>query len=145
MGEDGVRRHRYHSSGLWDHSNVSPVSSSNTLLAITWMAPQQIVLTGISEAQNEAVKAAEKRFFERGFRVSSDLRNEKVNAKVREYSLKKVPFIGVIGAREVENDTITVRRFGTKHQKTLGIEELMNLMDEEIRTKALPPGFGIDA
>ena len=109
-----------------------------------WMTPTQLVLTGISEAQNEVVSAVEQRFFARGFRVISDLRNEKVNLKIREHSLKKVPFIGVIGGREAENDTITIRRFGTKHQKTMPISELMDLMDAEISSKALPPGFGID-
>ncbi len=108
-----------------------------------WLAPQQLVLTGISEAQDDAVRAAEKRFFERGFRVSSDLRNEKVNLKVREHSLMKVPFIGVIGAREADNGTITVRRFGSKRQQTMAIDELMALMEHEIATRALPPGFGL--
>ena len=108
-----------------------------------WMSPTQIVLTGISEAQNDAVKAAEKRFFDRGFRVRSDLRNEKVNLKVREHSLQKVPFIGVIGGREVENDTVTIRRFGNKQQKTFAIDELMDLMEAEVASKSLPPGFGL--
>jgi threonyl-tRNA synthetase len=108
-----------------------------------WMAPVQVVLTGISEAQDDVVRAAEKRFFDRGFRVRTDLRNEKVNFKIREHSLQKVAFIGVIGGREAENDTVTVRRFGNKHNKTMGIDELMDLMDEEIRSRALPPGFGM--
>ena len=108
-----------------------------------WMSPTQIVLTGISETQNDAVKAAEKRFFDRGFRVKSDLRNEKVNLKVREHSLQKVPFIGVIGGREVENDTVTIRRFGNKQAKTFAIDELMDLMEAEVASKSLPPGFGL--
>jgi threonyl-tRNA synthetase len=108
-----------------------------------WMTPTQIVLTGISENQNEAVQAAEDRFFERGFRVKTDLRNEKVNLKIREHSLQKVPFIGVIGGREAENGTVTVRRFGSKRNTTMSIDELMDQMDAEIASRALPPGFGI--
>ncbi len=109
-----------------------------------WMAPTQIVLAGISDAQDDAVKAAEKRFFDRGFRVNADLRNEKINLKVREHSLDKVPFIGVIGRREAENGTVTIRRFGTPNQTTVSIDELMDQMDNEVQTRALPPGFGLD-
>ena len=84
------------------------------------------------------------RLFERGFQVQLDLRNEEVNFKVREHRLRRVPFIGVVSDREIENDTVTVRRFGQKRQKTLGINELMERMDEEIAQKSLPPGFGPD-
>ena len=56
--------------------------------------------------------ALRERLKEEGFRVEQDLRNEKVNYKVREHSLQKVPMIGVLGDREVENDTVTIRRFG---------------------------------
>ena len=109
-----------------------------------WLAPTQIVLTGISEAQDEAVKAVKQRLFERGFRVEADLRNEKVNFKIREHSVQKVPFIGVIGGREAENGTVTVRRFGTPHQTTLSIDEWIQQMEEEVSSRALPPGFGLD-
>ena len=108
-----------------------------------WMAPTQIVLTGISEAQDDAVRAVEKRLFDRGFRVQADLRNEKVNFKVREHSVQKVPFIGVIGGREAENGTVTIRRFGTPHQKTLSIDEWIDQMEAEIADRTLPPGFGL--
>jgi threonyl-tRNA synthetase len=109
-----------------------------------WMSPVQIVLTGISEAQNEAVEAVAKQFFDRGFRVKTDLRNEKVNLKVREHSLAKVPFIGVIGGREAENGTITIRRFGAPNQTTLLVSDLLDQMDAEVASRALPPGFGLD-
>jgi threonyl-tRNA synthetase len=78
---------------------------------------------------------------QQGFRVISDLRNEKVNLKVREHSLQKVPLIGVIGDREVENGTVTVRRFGSKKPSTMKVEELTSMMLEEIGSLALPPGF----
>ena len=106
-----------------------------------WLAPTQIVLTGISEAQDEAVKAVKQRPFERGFRVEADLRNEKVNFKIREHSVQKVPFIGVIGGREAENGTVTVRRFGTPHQTTLSIDEWIQQMEEEVSSRALPPAL----
>ena len=71
-----------------------------------WMSPTQIVLTGISEAQNEAVETVRAKFFDAGFRVATDLRNEKVNLKIREHSLKKVPFIGVIGVEKLKMEPL---------------------------------------
>jgi threonyl-tRNA synthetase len=109
-----------------------------------WLATNQIVLTGINDDQNDAVNAAYQRFFDAGFRVETDLRNEKVNLKVREHSLRKVPFIGVIGGREAENGTITVRRFGNPKQQTLAIDELLVQMTQEVQDRSLPPGFGLD-
>lgn len=109
-----------------------------------WMSPTQIVLTGISEAQNEAVEAVRAKFFDAGFRVATDLRNEKVNLKIREHSLQKVPFIGVIGGREAENGTITIRRFGAPKQTTLSVDELIEAMTAEVAQRALPPNFGLN-
>ena len=109
-----------------------------------WLAPTQLVLMGISEKQDAHVEKLFVDLRDQGFRVLSDLRNEKVNLKIREHSLQKVPMIGVIGDREVENGTITIRRFGSKKPTTLSIEELISTMHDEINTRALPPGFGAD-
>ena len=106
-----------------------------------WLAPTQLVLMGISEKQNEHVEKLFVDLRDQGFRVITDLRNEKVNLKIREHSLQKVPLIGVIGDREVENGTITIRRFGSKRPTTLSIDELISSMGDEIKTRALPPGF----
>ena len=55
-----------------------------------------------------------------------------------------VPFIGVIGGREAENGTITIRRFGNPKQQTLSIDDLLVQMTQEVQDRALPPGFGLD-
>lgn len=104
-----------------------------------WLAPEQIVLTGIVEKHNDAVKELEKRLNIEGFRVQADTRNEKVNYKVREHSAAKVPVIGVLGDKEIENGQITVRRLGSNNQTTMDLEDFIFSLKEEVATKALPP------
>ena len=106
-----------------------------------WMAPTQVVLTGISEKQEAAVIALRERLKAEGFRVEQDLRNEKVNYKVREHSLQKVPMIGVLGDREVENDTVTIRRFGSQKPTVMSVDDWIVAMHAEIRERRLPPAF----
>lgn len=104
-----------------------------------WIAPTQIVLTGITDKQNAAVDALRERLKAEGFRVEADLRNEKVNYKIREHSVGKIPVIGVLGDKEIENGTLTIRRLGSDKQTTLSVEALMEALKEEIRTLAQPP------
>jgi len=106
-----------------------------------WLAPTQLALTGITDKQNEHVQKLYEQLKDKGFRVITDLRNEKVNLKIREHSLQKIPMIGVIGDREIENNTISIRRFGSKKPRTISVEEMIQEMNAEIETRALPPGF----
>ena len=66
-----------------------------------------------------------------GMRVESDFRNEKINYKVREHSLAKVPAIIAIGAREAEEGTVSIRRLGSKHQTNMTLEEAVASLTEE--------------
>jgi threonyl-tRNA synthetase len=104
-----------------------------------WIAPTQIVLTGITDKQNAAVEALRERLKGEGFRVEADLRNEKVNYKIREHSIGKIPVIGVMGDKEIEQGTITIRRLGSDKQTTLSVEALIAQLKEEVRTLAQPP------
>ena len=71
-----------------------------------------------------------------GLRVQADLRNEKINYKVREHSLAKVPLLIVVGKREAEEGTVAVRRLGSEeHQKMIGLDEAVELFKAE----AVPP------
>lgn len=106
-----------------------------------WMAPIQIVLTGISEKQEDAVIALRDRLKREGFRVAHDLRNEKVNYKIREHSLQKIPMIGVLGDREVENGTVSIRRFGNPKPMVLSVDEWIDALHAEIKERRLPPAF----
>ncbi|HWC56386.1 MAG TPA: His/Gly/Thr/Pro-type tRNA ligase C-terminal domain-containing protein, partial [Sphingomicrobium sp.] len=97
-----------------------------------WLAPvQAVVATIVSEADDYALHVAEK-LRTAGIRVETDLRNEKINYKVREHSLAKVPLLLVVGKREAEEGTVAVRRLGSdEHQKMMSLEEAIAMMREE--------------
>ena len=96
-----------------------------------WLAPvQAVVATIVSDADGyanevaEALKAA-------GIRVETDLRNEKINYKVREHSLQKVPHLLVVGKREAEEQTVAVRTLGAEHQKVMPLAEAIAMLKAE--------------
>lgn len=103
-----------------------------------WLAPTQMVVMGVSSKQDEAVTELTKKLKKEGFNVISDLRNEKVSYKIREHNVGKVPVQIVLGDREVENGTVTVRRLGSMDQTTLQLEAFIEEMHKEINTKSLP-------
>jgi threonyl-tRNA synthetase len=103
-----------------------------------WLAPQQMVAMGITEKQNPAVEKLVAQLQGQGFRIEGDLRNEKVSYKIREHSLSKVPVQLVLGDREIENGTVTVRRLGSQKQTTMRMEEFIAAMHDEIKGKLLP-------
>lgn len=96
-----------------------------------WLAPKQVVVTGITADQDDYVKEVYKKLSDAGLRADIDLRNEKINYKVREHSHAKVPAIFVAGGREAENNTITVRRLGSKNQETLDLMDAINTLVTE--------------
>ena len=101
-----------------------------------WLAPQQVVVATItSEADDYAAQVAE-RMSEAGLRVGTDLRNEKINYKVREHSHAKVPVIAVVGRREAEEGTIALRRLGGSAQEVLALEDAVDRLCEEARPPA---------
>jgi threonyl-tRNA synthetase len=90
-----------------------------------WLAPvQAIVATIVSDADDYALELAAALRRE-GVRIDTDLRNEKISYKVREHSEMKIPMILVLGRREAEERTVTVRRFGTREQENLGFDEIV--------------------
>ena len=101
-----------------------------------WLAPvQAVVATIVSDADDYARQVAAS-LAERGIRVETDLRNEKINYKVREHSLAKVPLLLVVGKREAEEGTVAIRRLGSdEHQKMMRLEEAVAM----IAANAVPP------
>jgi threonyl-tRNA synthetase len=101
-----------------------------------WLAPvQAVVATIVSEADDYA-KAVAAKLESRGIRVETDLRNEKINYKVREHSLAKVPLLLVVGKREADEGTVAIRRLGSdEHQKMMSVDEAV----EAIATDIVPP------
>jgi threonyl-tRNA synthetase len=90
-----------------------------------WLAPTQVVALPIAEENNEYVKKLFEDLFKEGIKCEVDLRNQKINYKIREHSLAKIPMILVCGKREVAENTVTVRRLGSEKQETFKREELI--------------------
>ncbi|MEM0976050.1 MAG: threonine--tRNA ligase [Pseudomonadota bacterium] len=100
-----------------------------------WLAPRQVVVTTIiTDASDYAEEVAQK-LRAAGLHAETDLRNEKINYKVREHSLSKVPYILAIGAKEVEDGTVTVRTLGEKQTKVVDVDALVT----ELSAEATPP------
>ena len=100
-----------------------------------WLAPvQAVVATIVSDADGYAEEAAAK-LAAAGIRVETDLRNEKINYKVREHSVAKVPVLLVVGKREAEEGKVAVRRLGSQAQEIMTLDEAIAMLREE----ATPP------
>ena len=101
-----------------------------------WLSPvQAVVATIVSDADDYANQVVAK-LKAAGLRAEADLRNEKINYKVREHSLAKVPLLLVVGKREAEEGTVAIRRLGSdEHQKVMGLDEAVAMIADE----AVPP------
>jgi len=101
-----------------------------------WLAPVQAVVTTIVSDADDYARTVAGRLAAAGIRVETDLRNEKINYKVREHSLAKVPLLLVVGKREAEDGTVALRRLGSdEHQQMLSLDEAAAM----IRAEAVPP------
>ncbi len=96
-----------------------------------WLSPSQAVVCTIAEENNEYVKKLFEDLFKEGIKCEVDLRNEKINYKVREHSLAKVPVIIVCGKEEVAANTVTIRRLGSEKQEKMKREDLIRNMLKE--------------
>jgi threonyl-tRNA synthetase len=100
-----------------------------------WLSPLQAVIATITsdadEYAHEAIAAARRR----GLRVEGDLRNEKINYKVREHSLAKVPVLLVVGKKEAAERTVSIRRLGKEGQQSMSLDAALAALAQE----AVPP------
>ena len=90
----------------------------------TWLAPVQVVILNISQNQSTYCKKIEETLKNKGFRVAVDLRNEKIGFKIREHTLQKVPYLLVVGDKEVQAETVSVRKRGGEDLGSMGISAL---------------------
>jgi threonyl-tRNA synthetase len=95
-----------------------------------WLAPVQAVVATIVSDTDDYAKQVAAKLAARGSRVDTDLRNEKINYKVREHSLKKVPLLLVVGKREADEGTVALRRLGSEER------QLIMTVDDAIATIA---------
>jgi threonyl-tRNA synthetase len=98
----------------------------------TWLAPVQLVLASISEVHNEYVADFAKKLKKHGFRVQTDLRNEKVGFKIREHTLQRVPYILVVGDQEKADGTVNVRARGGNNLGSFTFEQLLQMLSDDI-------------
>ncbi len=95
-----------------------------------WLSPAQAVVCSIAEENNNYVKKLFEDLFKEGIKCEMDLRNEKINYKVREHSLAKIPYIIVCGKKEVTENTVSIRKLGSDKQETMKREKLIkNILD----------------
>ena len=104
-----------------------------------WLAPLQVKVLTITSDADEFANAVVGRLRKAGIRAEADLRNEKISYKVREHSVSKVPVLFAVGQREVEVDSVAIRRLGSKRQTVLPVEEAIAALTEEIDGKAGAP------
>ena len=97
----------------------------------SWLAPIQGIILNISEKHLEYVKKVEKDLKDKGLRIISDLRNEKIGFKIREHSMQRYPFILVVGDREMESDQISVRRRGGEDVGSMSVDAFIELINKE--------------
>lgn len=103
----------------------------------TWLAPEQVRVIPISEKTLEAAEAAAAQLADVGVRVSVDRTNEKVGAKIRTARLDRVPYMIVLGAKEVEDGTVTVRHRDNEDLTTCSMQEFTDKITTEIRERTL--------
>tara|TARA_Y100001970_G_scaffold54600_1_gene69273 strand:+ start:77 stop:1996 length:1920 start_codon:yes stop_codon:yes gene_type:complete len=84
-----------------------------------WLSPSQAVVLPIAEEHNNYAKKIFEQLFKEGIKCEVDLRNQKINYKIREHSLSKIPFLLICGKKEVSNKSITIRKLGSEKQETI--------------------------
>ncbi len=139
VGEDGERKtpvmlhraivgslERFIGILIEQHAGALPV----------WLAPTQVVVANITDAQADYVSDIVKSLQKQGLRVHADLRNEKITYKIREHSLQKVPFILVVGDKEKANGAVAVRARGNQDLGVMSLEDFVSKLSQAIADKA---------
>ena len=103
----------------------------------TWLSPVQVKVLTITDRANEYAKEISEALDAQGFRVEIDDRNEKIGKKIREATLMKVPYMLVVGDRDIENKTVSVRTRGGEDLGAMSLEAFRDLLKEEVDTKAI--------
>jgi len=102
-----------------------------------WLAPVHAVIMNITDKQAEFAKKVEEKLHSQGFKVISDLRNEKVGFKIREHTLQRIPYMLVIGDREVENQSVTVRSRDGKDLGSMSVDDFATRLSNAIESHGL--------
>jgi threonyl-tRNA synthetase len=138
VGEDGARHRpimlhraivgsleRFIGILIEQHAGALPV----------WLAPTQVVVASITDQQAEYASEVTKLLQKQGVRASLDLRNEKINYKIREHSMQKVPFILVVGDKEKANGAVAVRARGNQDLGVMPLADFLSKISSDIASK----------
>ena len=98
-----------------------------------WLSPEQVMVCPIVNDFDGYAEEVAAKLRKAGLYAKTDLRNEKINYKVREHSLAKIPVIAVVGAKEKENGTVTIRRIGSDKQEVMKLDDFVAAMVEEAK------------
>ncbi|PLX29727.1 MAG: threonine--tRNA ligase [Alphaproteobacteria bacterium] len=100
-----------------------------------WLAPVHVIVAPITNDQDDYTNIVIKTLQDAGIRCEADTRNEKINYKIREHSLKKIPYILVLGPREAQNNQVSIRKLGHQGSHTLDLDSAVARLVEKIQTK----------
>ena len=101
-----------------------------------WLAPVQVSVLNITDGQADYVESVVKRLKNQGFRVDSDLRNEKITYKIREHSMQKLPYILVVGDKEKAAGAVAVRARGNKDLGVMSLDAFVQMISNDIALKS---------
>ena len=97
-----------------------------------WLAPTQVIVLPVSDAFNDYAQHVHLALQDAGFRVESDQRGEKIGYKIRQAEVGKIPYMLVVGSKEVENGTVAVRRQGQGEQQVVSVEDFAASLAGEV-------------
>jgi len=100
-----------------------------------WLSPVQIVVLNIASRHEEYIEKIYAELEKQGIRIKIDLRNEKIGFKIREHSMQRIPYLGIIGDKELENNTITLRSQNGDNLGSFSIDELVLKLKQQIESK----------
>ena len=101
-----------------------------------WLSPIQAVILNITDRQGPYAESVAKSLREQGFRVDSDLRNEKIGFKIREHTLRRIPYLLVVGDREMDNGTLSVRTRSGGNIGSMAAEEFAERLASEVARRS---------
>ena len=100
-----------------------------------WLAPIQAQILNITDKHSKYSEKIRDLLQKSGFRAQSDLRKEKITYKIRDHSMQKTPFLLIVGDKEIENDTVSVRARGGEDLGEMSIKEFMDVLKKKINAK----------
>jgi threonyl-tRNA synthetase len=100
-----------------------------------WLAPQQVAVLPVSDKYNDYAESIIKELKDNKIRVKSDLRSEKIGSKIRDAELEKINIMLIIGEKEAENQSVTVRRRFIKEQQTISVKTFIKDVKDEIKER----------